>query len=241
MPHVDGTSVYITGSVGIGNLTPTEALNVSGAVSACEGFIGNLTGQAATVATIAGLAPNTATTQATQPNITSLGTLGSLTVTGQITGNGDSALGNATTDSHTIFGATHIKGNLTGSGAISSSLGNTNGVSANHYITATETKGAAGNAQANAQAIGNTGVVFITGADGTKGVSLPDIGQLKSGHTITLYNTNESADLKVYPVSGQSIAPKAANQAVTVSPHQALVVHKIGSDGYRGYLTTVIT
>lgn len=48
-------------------------------------FIGSLTGQADTVATITGLAPDTATTAAAQPNITSVGTLTSLTMGGDIT------------------------------------------------------------------------------------------------------------------------------------------------------------
>lgn len=53
--------------------------------------------QASTVGTIAGLAPDTATTQATQGNITSLGTLSSLTVSGDITANGN-IVGDDTTD-----------------------------------------------------------------------------------------------------------------------------------------------
>ena len=55
---------------------------VSGDITA-DNFIGDLTGQADTVATITGLAPDTATTQAAQPNITSVGTLTSLTVSGE--------------------------------------------------------------------------------------------------------------------------------------------------------------
>jgi hypothetical protein len=74
---------------------------------------GAWSGQSATVATIAGLAPNTATTQATQPNITSLGTLTSLTVTGDITANGNIVGDNATR----LSGLSHI----TSSGNISSS------------------------------------------------------------------------------------------------------------------------
>lgn len=59
----------------------------TGALTATS-FVGPLTGQADTVATIAGLAPNTATTAAAQPNITSVGTLTSLDVSGNVVGGG---------------------------------------------------------------------------------------------------------------------------------------------------------
>ena len=70
------------------HVTASGNISSSGDITA-NSFVGNLTGQAATVATIAGLAPNTATTQATQPNITAVGTLGALTVSGDITANGN--------------------------------------------------------------------------------------------------------------------------------------------------------
>ena len=57
---------------------PSTGLLSVTAVTA-NGFNGDLTGEADTVATIAGLAPNTATTQATQPNITSLGSASATT------------------------------------------------------------------------------------------------------------------------------------------------------------------
>jgi hypothetical protein len=59
----------------------------TGALTATS-FVGPLTGQADTVATITGLAPDTATTAASQPNITSVGTLTSLDVSGNIVGGG---------------------------------------------------------------------------------------------------------------------------------------------------------
>ena len=73
--------IEFTSANNVNILGPITASNISasGTITA-NSFVGNLTGQAATVATIAGLAPNTATTQATQPNITSLGTLTTLTV-----------------------------------------------------------------------------------------------------------------------------------------------------------------
>ena len=88
---VDG---YISSS---GYINTLSDITASGAVSASGGFIGNLTGQAATVATITGLAPDTATTQAAQGNITSLGTLTSLTVSGDINANGN-IVGDDSTD-----------------------------------------------------------------------------------------------------------------------------------------------
>jgi len=63
------------------------ALTISDDLSAtfAGAIVGDLTGQADTVATIAGLAPNTATTQATQPNIESIGTDGdTLNIRGDI-------------------------------------------------------------------------------------------------------------------------------------------------------------
>lgn len=72
-----------------GDLAPKSGTNLTfnsdtGALTATS-FVGSLTGQADTVATIAGLAPDTATSQASQPNITSLGTLTSLALSGDIT------------------------------------------------------------------------------------------------------------------------------------------------------------
>jgi len=83
----------VTGSdVLFGHITASGNISSSGTVTA-NAFVGNitgdLTGEADTVATIAGLAPNTATTQATQGAITSLGTLSALTVSGDITANGN--------------------------------------------------------------------------------------------------------------------------------------------------------
>jgi hypothetical protein len=84
----------------VGNITASGNISSSGTITA-NAFVGDITGdvtgQAATVATIAGLAPNTATTQAAQTNITSVGTLSALTVSGDITANGD-IVGDDTTD-----------------------------------------------------------------------------------------------------------------------------------------------
>ena len=56
------------------HVTASGNISSSGDITA-NSFVGNLTGQAATVATIAGLAPNTATTQATQAAITTAANL----------------------------------------------------------------------------------------------------------------------------------------------------------------------
>ncbi len=56
------------------HVTASGNISASGDITA-NSFVGNLTGQAATVATIAGLAPNTATTQATQAAITTAANL----------------------------------------------------------------------------------------------------------------------------------------------------------------------
>jgi hypothetical protein len=61
---------------------PALGTPASGVLTNCTGTAANLT--AGTVSTIAGLAPNTATTAAAQGNITSLGTLTSLNVSGNV-------------------------------------------------------------------------------------------------------------------------------------------------------------
>jgi len=94
----DGT--YSSSLQILSNITASGDISSSGTIIA-NAFVGNitgdLTGEADTVATIAGLAPNTATTQATQGAITSLGTLSALTVSGDITANGN-IVGDDSTD-----------------------------------------------------------------------------------------------------------------------------------------------
>ena len=48
----------------------------------------------------------------------------------------------------------------------------------------------------------NVSTAIVTGADGTKGVTLPAVGP---GESVTLFN-NSASTLKVYPPSGAAIA-----------------------------------
>lgn len=76
LTHAANTLTFAGGTIALGTATATGGL--TGNVT------GDCSGEAGTVATITGLAPDTATTQATQGNITSLGTLTSLTMGGDI-------------------------------------------------------------------------------------------------------------------------------------------------------------
>ena len=87
----------------------------TGALTATS-FVGPLTGQADTVATIAGLAPNTATTAAAQPNITSVGTLTSLNVSGNVVGGGKLEINQAGTGTSNVpSGVAEFSGQAAGS------------------------------------------------------------------------------------------------------------------------------
>ena len=84
---------------------PNSGMLSTGGVTAAA-FVGDLQGEAETVATIAGLAPNTATTQATQPNIT--------TMTGVFTGSANQLItddGDGTVTSESTL--TYDNGTLT--------------------------------------------------------------------------------------------------------------------------------
>ena len=205
MPIVGGISLYVTGSIGVGNLTPTNALTVSGAISSSKG-------------------------------ITAVGTV----TAGAITTTGNSNLGNTGDDTHTITGATHVKGNLTGSGGISSSLGISKGISANHYVTAASSKELTGNAAANGVAAGETGTIFCLASDGTAAIVLPDIDTVKIGHRIELFETAGGA-AKVFPTVGQRIFPLSTNAPATIPANTAMVLVAFNESGWQGYLTTVIS
>ena len=121
-------NIIITGNTNIsGSTTYIGAVSGTGSVTAIGGFVGNVTGQASTVATIAGLAPNTAptgtfllpATAAAQGNITSVGTLTTLTVDNIVlnantitTSTGHLTINASTGRNVIIFGATFAASQL---------------------------------------------------------------------------------------------------------------------------------
>ena len=102
-----GKNILLDGTIAV------DAGVVTGATSITStAFVGDLTGQADTVATIAGLAPNTATTQATQGNITSCANLATVGTIGTGTWQG-TAIASAYLDADTA----HLSGTQTFTGA----------------------------------------------------------------------------------------------------------------------------
>jgi hypothetical protein len=99
--QVEAITILQSGNVGIGETTPTAKLHVAGNISSsgtitANSFVGSLTGNAstATSATSATSATTAATvTEAAQPSITSVGTLTTLNVSGNITASNISASG----------------------------------------------------------------------------------------------------------------------------------------------------
>lgn len=85
----------------------------------------------------------------------------------------------------------------------------------------------AGNSQGTGTLLANA-VQAVTGADGTKGVTLPAI-TLADNKWYFIYNQSASG-LKVYPPTGASINSGAANAAITMSgTTSALIVAVSGS------------
>ncbi len=72
---------------------------------------------------------------------------------------------------------------------------------------------ATGSTQADAAALSNTGYQLVSGADGTKGVKLPDLGR---GGSMEVKN-NAGAILKVYPPTGGAINGLSANAALSLA------------------------
>lgn len=97
---------------------------------------------------------------------------------------------------------------------------------------------AAGSDQAGAaELIGD--VNMVTGADGSKGVKLPEVeaNKVVDIHSIATDGTGSNVALKIYPASDEKINGGSANAAVTLTPasnEQAMVraVKKANGDWY---------
>lgn len=94
----------------------------------------------------------------------------------------------------------------------------------------------AGTNQATATAIDLTDgrLVFVTGADGTVGVSLPALTTAAVGELVVIVNTAASA-LEVYPATGDKILPAADNAGITVAASSGLILFKYDADAWIGF------
>ena len=167
---------------------------------------GNLSFNAATGALSATLFTGTVTTNA-QPNITSVGTLTSLAVTGNIT-NGNVTGGNLVSASFfTGTLTTNAQPNITSVGTLTSitSTGNVQGanVIATSYHIRSITTGitAAGTANTTATALTKEINIVSTVVTGANGVALPTA---VAGMVIIINNTSDNT-LNVFPASGAKI------------------------------------
>ena len=84
---------------------------------------------------------------------------------------------------------------------------------------ATQTLAAAGSTQGDAGAI-TSQVVFVTGADATKGVVLPAVAANK----VVIILNQANAVLKIYPASGEKINGGTANAAISVAAYSFTVL-----------------
>lgn len=97
----------------------------------------------------------------------------------------------------------------------------------------TQTLAAAGSAQGDAGTI--TGqLVFVTGADATKGVILPTV---TNGKFIIVVNT-ANAVLKIYPASGEKIQGGTANANISLAAYSVFLCgYKASGDWYGTEIT----
>lgn len=97
----------------------------------------------------------------------------------------------------------------------------------------TQTLAAAGSAQGDAGTI--TGqLVFVTGADATKGVKLPTV---TNGKFIIVVNT-ANAVLKIYPASGEKIQGGTANANISLAAYSVFLCgYKASGDWYGTEIT----
>ena len=97
----------------------------------------------------------------------------------------------------------------------------------------TQTLAAAGSAQGDAGTI--TGqLVFVTGADATKGVILPTVTK---GKFIIVVNT-ANAVLKIYPASGEKIQGGTANANISLAAYSVFLCgYKASGDWYGTEIT----
>ena len=171
--NVSGVSTFtgaadFNGSIDVDGHTELDNVNVSGAITATT-FTGNLAGTVNTAA---------------QPNITSLGTLSALTVSGDITANGNIAGDNST--------------NITGiAGVTATTLSGTLQTAAQTNITSVGTLGAltvSGDITANGNIAGDNST-NITGIAGVTATTLSGTLQTAAQTNVTSVGTLTSLDV----------------------------------------------
>jgi len=97
----------------------------------------------------------------------------------------------------------------------------------------TQTLAAAGSAQGDAGTITRQ-LVFVTGADATKGVILPTV---TNGKFIIVVNT-ANAILKIYPASGEKIQGGTANANISLAAYSVFLCgYKASGDWYGTEIT----
>ena len=133
---------------------------------------------------------------------------------------------------------------ITGSGGTVGELylSGSAGVVARDYITETQTIAAAGSGLGDYTGIGTTdgSVVFVTGADGTKGIKLPIIAAIPTktnriGRRIEVYNLTTDQNLKIHPGgTKQRIIGLAVNTDMTLAGGGSCVFTVLSGSTYVG-------
>lgn len=88
---------------------------------------------------------------------------------------------------------------------------------------------AAGSSQATGTAL-DSGLSLVSGADGTKGVTLPATPIV--GELFIVWNIDESSALEVYPGSGDSINAAAADAPFTVAAMGCIILVATSASQY---------
>ena len=114
---------------------------------------------------------------------------------------------------------TAAKGLVQETGTAPSSLGTGVAVGA-------QSVAAAGSDAADGGAISATGgaLVLVTGADDTKGVTLPALSSVPAGTTYFILNLVSNKTLEVHPTAGDYIHPLENDNGITVAASGMLIV-----------------
>ena len=222
------TSVTITGNVTSGNA------NLGNAVTA-NYFLGNgsqLTGVTATTATSATTAA-TVTTNA-QPNITSVGTLTSLTITGNIT-SGNANLGNAVTSNYFLGNGSQLTG-ITASTATTAATVTTNAQPNITSVGTLTTLGVSGLSIVGSGVVQNppTGANILTNATlaaGGNGTNYLAVGQYDSSNGYAMWmqagysnSISNPYNIVMQPIGGNVAIGNVANSSAKLTVSGNLLV-----------------